>query len=71
MRDSRIINPDEKATDIHGRTIRPGDIVTHPKFGRGQIVRVDLKTYSLPFVIVDLDSGDEIYRQASEFEKKV
>ena len=69
MRDARIINPDEKTTDMHGRTIRPGDIVTHPRFGEGQIVRIDLKTYSLAFLVVDLVSGDDIFSQDSEHQK--
>jgi len=72
--EGRIVSPDEKTQDINGRTIRPGDIVTHPKFGKCQIVKVDLKTYSIPFVRVEVLQGKlkgkEIYRAANEFKKR-
>lgn len=72
--ESRIISPDEKTFDKDGRIIRPGDIVIHPTFGRGQIISVDLKTYSIPFLTVEIIEGrfdgEKIYRYASEFIKK-
>ena len=70
----RIIFPKEKTKDLDGRIIRPGDIVKHYKFGEGQIKSVDLKTYSVPFVKVEIFDGkfkgEEIYRAANEFQKK-
>ena len=65
-----IISTKEFALDMDGNTIRPGDIVYHYKFGKGQIVRIDTKTYSIPMVIFDSYSAkEEVYRDAKEFSK--
>jgi hypothetical protein len=65
----RIVNPKEKAKDEDGRIIRPGDIVTHPKFGKGQIEMIDIKTYSIPMVVV-MFNKDKIVRPAIELRKR-
>lgn len=74
LKEVRIISPKEKTKDMDGRTIRPGDYVTHYKFGKGQIESVDLKTYSIPFIVVEIMSGkfknEKIARAANEFRKK-
>jgi hypothetical protein len=70
----RIVKPGEIAKDSDGRPIRPGDIVTHPKFGKGQIEMIDTKTYSFPMVSVELHSGkfkgEKIARAANEWTKR-
>ena len=65
----RIIQPNEKAKDMDGRLIRPGDIVTHSRFGKGQIEGIDTKTYSIPMVSVKIGK-DVIARAASEWRKR-
>lgn len=65
----RIIQPGEIAKDMDGRPIRPGDIVTHPRFGKGQIKGIDTKTYSIPMVSVEIGK-DVIARTASEWRKR-
>ena len=65
----RIIQPNEKAKDEDGRTIRPGDIVTHPRFGKGQIQGIDTKTYSIPMVTVEFGK-DKIVRPSNELRKR-
>jgi len=61
----------EKTFDKNNKIIRPGDIVEHFKFGKGFVNKIDLKTYSIPFLIVDIETGkfkgETIYRDASEF----
>jgi hypothetical protein len=54
---------------MDGRPIRPGDIVTHPRFGKGQIEGIDTKTYSIPMVSVKIGK-DIIARTASEWRKR-
>jgi hypothetical protein len=65
----RIIQPNEKAKDEDGRLIRPGDIVTHPRFGKGQIYSIDTKTYSIPMVTVEFGK-DKIVRPSNELRKR-
>lgn len=57
------------AFDIKGQILSIGDNVEHYKFGNGIIKRIDLNTYSIPFIIVTLKNGQEIFRDASEWEK--
>ena len=56
------------AKDMDGRPIRPGDIVTHSRFGKGQIEGIDTKTYSIPMVSVKIGK-DIIARTALEWRK--
>lgn len=71
VNEARIISSSEKTMDAKGKVIRPGDIVEHYRFGRGFIQAVDLKTYSIPFITVEIHTGkfkgEIIYRAANEF----
>jgi hypothetical protein len=72
---ARIIKPSEKTIDKDGRTIRPGDILTHPRYGLTQLDRVDRTTFSIDMVVVKLIKDGEytgitVLRSASEFTKK-
>jgi hypothetical protein len=69
LNEVRIIKPGEIAKDMDGRPIRPGDIVTHSRFGKGQIEGIDTKTYSIPMVSVSIGK-DVIARTASEWKKR-
>ena len=70
---TRIIKPTEKTSDKYGRTIRPGDILTHPRFGRVQLDRVDNTTYSIDMVVVNIINErsfkGRVTRSAVEFTK--
>lgn len=46
--------------------LKKGDIIEHPKFGKGTIVSVDNKTYSIPMVVAQFGK-DKIARPISEF----
>jgi hypothetical protein len=47
-----------------------GDLVEHYKFGKGTVVRVDVKSYSIPMMIFDSEKlGEEICRPSNEFKK--
>jgi hypothetical protein len=65
----RVIQPNEK-TIIEGKLVRPGDFVFHYKFGMGQITKIDLKTYSIPFIVfLPNKLNDEIFRSVDEFKQ--
>ena len=70
---TRIIEPTEKTHDKDGRTIRPGDMLTHPLFGLAQIDSVDIKSCSIHRIIVRLIKDGEytvkVVRPAIEFTK--
>ncbi len=72
LKESRFISPGEEARDMDGRTIRPGDIVDHSRFGKGQIQSIDASTYSIAMVSYEPFNmeGEIIARQASEFTKR-
>lgn len=67
--ESRIVSPNEKLV-IDGKLFRPGDIISHYKFGIGQIDSIDLKTYSIPMItFIPNNMNDKIYRATSEFKQ--
>lgn len=68
----RIISPNEK-TMIDNKWVRPGDYLSHYKFGVGQVMAIDLKSYSMPFItflpITSKNEKDAAYRSAHEFKQ--
>ena len=62
-----------EALDKNGKTLKVGDAVQHDRFGKGKIMSVDTKTYSVPHVSIMCEDGkfkgEKIYRLAAEFVK--
>ena len=68
----RIIKGNETTKCSENRTIRPGDILSHAKFGRVSLDRV-VTDYTTDLIIVttlDLEHNDIIIRPATEFIKE-
>jgi disulfide oxidoreductase YuzD len=69
---TRIISPDEK-TIVDSKWVRPGDYLSHYKFGIGQILAIDLKSFSVPMVTFlpnnETDEKNAVYRSAHEFKQ--
>lgn len=57
-----------KRSNIKEQVISNGDIIIHSKFGKGMVLSIDDKTYSIPMatVIFDKYPEDKIYRPLSE-----
>jgi len=57
--------------EVENAVLKAGDNVSHPRFGTGEVVSIDTKTYSIPFVTVKLNDGkfkgEKIYRSMDEF----
>lgn len=45
---------------------KKGDTVEHIRFGKGKVIKIDDKTYSIPMLVVQFGK-DKIIRPESEF----